>query len=754
MRINHLGAAAAMLLSSFLVANAGIESVETQSAQWIAPQGNTDTVSTWMCLQREFKLDHKPTSAVARIAADSKYWLWINGKPVVLEGGVKRGPNPKDSYVDQIDLAPYLKKGKNLVSAMVWYYGKKGFSYNPSGKAAFLIGCPEVPALQTDGQWSGTIHPAYYIPDGTRPNYRLSESNIGFDARKDIQGWESRLQAWPSVVCRGVEGDGPWGALHPRVIPMWKDYGLSDYVSVSVRKGTECDTLVAHLPYNGQMMPAIDLEAPAGSVIGIMTDNYMGGSEPNVRAEYVTRKGSQHYENKGWMNGENIWYIIPKNVKVKKVQYRETGYDTEFAGSFECNDNFYNRLWQKALRTLYVTMRDNYMDCPDRERAQWWGDEVNESGESFYALSPSSHLLMKKGMHELIGWQRPDGSIYSPVPSGNWSKELPGQMLASIGYYGFWNYYMHTGDLQTIAELYPGVKRYMSLWKKAPDGTIADRDGGWHWGDWGSNIDKIVLYNGFYYLAQKGMLNMAKALGKTEEADSIAKEMSDLKEAFNRVFWTGKAYRHPQYKDATDDRVQALAVVSGLADAELYPALLEVFRTEEHASPYTEKYVDEALFIMGEGEFAMERMKRRFADMVNNPDHTTLLEGWEIGSAEYGGGTTNHAWSGGGLTLLSQYVCGIAPIEPGYTRFKVSPCLSGLTYTKAVVPTVKGDIGVEARKDAGKMQIILTVPAGTTAIVDIPTAAGDIRIDGIPATPDANSQLAIPQSTVTIEWRQ
>ncbi|MFR7465122.1 MAG: hypothetical protein ACLUVG_09725 [Phocaeicola vulgatus] len=30
-------------------------------------------------------------------------------------------------------------------------------------------------------------------------------------------------------------------------------------------------------------------------------------------------------------------------------------------------------MWEKSQRTLYITMRDTYMDCPDRERAQWWG---------------------------------------------------------------------------------------------------------------------------------------------------------------------------------------------------------------------------------------------------------------------------------------------------------------------------------------------------------------------------------------------
>ena len=98
-------------------------------------------------------------------------------------------------------------------------------------------------------------------------------------------------------------------------------------------------------------------------------DNYEGGSERNVRAEYITREGEQEYESYGWMNGHEVYYIIPEGVKVLDVKYRETGYNTDLAGSFHCDDPFYDELWQRSARTLYITMRDNYMDCPDRERA-------------------------------------------------------------------------------------------------------------------------------------------------------------------------------------------------------------------------------------------------------------------------------------------------------------------------------------------------------------------------------------------------
>lgn len=703
--------------------------------QWITAFENQNATNSWICFQKEFNIKVVPTRASARIAADSKYWLWINGKLVVLEGAVKRGPNPRDTYYDEVDIAPYLKSGHNVLSALVWYFGKEGFSYNPSGSGALLFDCEaDEFTLKSDATWKSAMHPSYYTPLKPVPNFRLPESSIGFDARQDVAGWESgnnlACKHWAAARIVGKEGDAPWNKLHHRVIPMWKDFGLKDYVSQTIRKGDECDTLVCRLPYNAQVMPYMEVNADPGRLITILTDHYQGGSAYNVRAEYITKQGTQHYENKGWMNGENVYYVYPKDVKLSKVRFRETGYNTEFEGYFHCNDAFLNKMWDKSQRTLYVTMRDTYMDCPDRERAQWWGDEVNESGEAFYALSVSSHLLMKKGMYELIGWQRPTGEIYAPIPSSNYHTELPGQMLASIGYFGFWNYYLNTGDLQTIKDLYPGVKKYMKVWQKNADGTIKFRAGEWTWGDWGENIDIKVLFNAWYYIALQGQHNMALALGLTDEAEALAQEMKELKIAFNKVFWNGKEYRHPDYKLLTDDRIHALSVVSGLADKEKYPAILNVLKRSEHASPYMEKYVIEALFCMEQGKYGIERMKKRFAEMVNDPERSTLYEGWSIGPGGFGGGTTNHAWSGGGLTIMSQYVCGIFPTTPGYEEYRICPQPAGIKQAETLVPTVKGNIQVSFTDDAREFALNVSSPDGMKAIICLPSASKTISLNG------------------------
>lgn len=148
------------------------------------------------------------------------------------------------------------------------------------------------------------------------------------------------------------------------------------------------------------------------------------------------------------------------------------------------------------------------MDCPDRERAQWWGDVVNELGEAFYALDEKAHLLTRKGIHELMGWQRADSTIFAPVPAGNYKDELPMQMLASVSHYGFWTYYMGTGDRQTIADVLPRVKKYIHVWKTDAQGLVIPRSGGWTWGDWGENKDMTLLFNLWYVIALKGYEEM------------------------------------------------------------------------------------------------------------------------------------------------------------------------------------------------------------------------------------------------------
>ncbi len=714
-------------------------------AQWIRAFEQQNETNNWTAYHKQFQLDEIPDEALAKIACDSKYWMWINGELAVFEGQLKRGPSPEDTYYDEVDIAPYLQKGDNTIAILVWYFGKDGFSHNSSGKAALIFDY-QAPGFEllSDASWKASIRREFGTAGLPLPNFRLPESSIRYNARIgnfDFTKAGYKAKGWRGTATIGVPPVAPWNKLIKRPVPQWKDFGMKDYENkMNFPFVSTGDTIVGVLPYNAQITPWFKIEAQGGEEITLLTDHYYGGGHPNVRGEYITRKGVQEYENLGWMNGQKVYYFIPKGVKVLDLKYRETGYNTEFTGRFDCSDDFYKRLWKKAERTLYITMRDTYMDCPDRERSQWWGDMVNESGEAFYALDPDSRFLTQKGMLELINWQREDSTIFSPIPAGNWIKELPGQMLASIGYFGFWNYYMNTGDRATIAKVYEGVKRYLDIWELDENGVLVKRltgdsgsghsDRGWYWGDWGTNVDKDLLMNEWYYLALKGYKNMSVLFEKQDQAAWAERQMKSFKVAFNQTFWKGDEYRSYNYKDDIDDRGQALAVVAGLADEDKYKTIFKILQTQEYASPYMEKYVCEALFLMGQSEYGLERLKNRFQPMVDNKDHSTLFEGWGIGKDGYGGGSTNHAWSGGGLTILAQYVCGLYPLEPAWESFRVKPDLAGLDFAETSNETLAGRVAARVSKTKSGIEMKRTVPQGSEAVVYIPANANTVIFNG------------------------
>ncbi|MGL5787703.1 MAG: alpha-L-rhamnosidase C-terminal domain-containing protein [Bacteroidales bacterium] len=684
----------------------------------------------WVMFRGNIHLEKYSGNSKIMISADSKYWLWINNELVIREGGLKRGPNPVDSYIDVLDNVSQLRKGENNISILVWYFGKDSFSHrsSPVGGVSFKLTSNGL-TYESDSSWRAKKHGGFFTPNEENPNYRLSESNIGYDSRLDepffMNEYDDSLWEHAKVILQEQSG---WGEYVERPIPQWKDFGLKNYEKV-YREGNK---LIAQLPYNAQIMPYIKLRSRKGNdTIDIRTDNYRGGGATNVFAKYVTKQGDQEWESYGWMNGHQVIYTISEDVDIEEVKYRESGYDTELAGSFTCSDQFLNRLWDKSQRTLYITMRDTYMDCPDRERAQWWGDVVIELGEAFYALDQKAHLLTRKGIRELMDWQKPDSVIFSPVPAGSWSQELPMQMLASVGYYGFWTYYIGSGDIETIKYVYPKVKKYIEVWKVDNKGFVIPRKGGWTWGDWGDNKDLELLYNLWYVIALDGFERMSLLVGNNENAEWASLRSVKLKKIFHERFWNKEigAYRSEKYEGKTDDRAQALAVLCEIAPKDIYKDLLAIFKQEFHASPYMEKYVSESLCKMGEYDYALTRIKKRYGDMVHS-SYSTLWEGWGIGKDGFGGGSYNHAWSGGPLTIMSQYIAGISIVEPSFSVFKVNPNIGRLGWIRSSTPTPGGFIHLYVSESQNQMRMSLQVPSKSQAIVVVKSEYHKIKING------------------------
>jgi len=699
-------------------------------AKWITNNWPPAVENNWTCFVKEINIDNPTDSIVtAHIAVDSKYWLWINEELVVFEGGLKRGPTPDDTYFDEINIAPFLHKGNNTIAALVWFWGRDGFCHKNSGQMGFLFDAQAKNfSILSDSTWKSMIHPAFGNTSDPIPNFRLPEYNIKFYADLDIAEWYKPGTAlqWPVAKVVGKAGCQPWNNLWRRPFPQWENSGLVAYENhLDFPFVSDGNAIRMKLPKNYSITPYLKIDGDKNVLIDVRTDNYKGGSENNLRTEYVTRNGIQEFETYGYMNGHEVIYSIPKGIKILDLKYRRTSFPAKPIGEFKSDNDELNILWEKSLNTMDINMRDAIQD-PDRERSQWWGDVVILLGQILCTCDTNGHHAITKAISNLVEWQRPDSTLYSPVPSGEWHGELPTQMLASIGKYGFWRYFSYTGDTAEIRYVYPHVKKYMALWKIGDDGLVVHRSGGWNWYDWGKDIDEKVIENGWYYLALQSAYNMAMLLGNEADATSYAKLMVTIRQSFNKQFWNGTCYRSANYTGQTDDRAQGLAVVAGLADRIKYEPLKKVFQKEFHAGPYLEKYILEALFIMNAPEMAMQRMKYRYSKMISS-NVTTLWEGWDIGSAEYGGGSYNHGWAGGPLTLMHEYIAGIAPTEAGYKTFSVMPQMGDLKSVHCITPTVKGNIILDLKRNNKTLSVKIQVPPNTTGTVGIPKIGMDIK---------------------------
>jgi len=198
---------------------------ETWQAQWIQPaeirltpgedEIEKPAANQWFCFRKNFELDASARPARVRIACDSKYWLWVNGKLAVRKGQLKRGPTPTGTYYDRVDLGKHLRPGPNTVAVLLWYFGKPGSSHNSSGQPGLVFDASEI-GFGSDDTWRAIAHPAFGETEEPHPNYRLPESNVHFDARVDLPEWtepEFDDSGWPRVRMAGAPPTAPWGQL-------------------------------------------------------------------------------------------------------------------------------------------------------------------------------------------------------------------------------------------------------------------------------------------------------------------------------------------------------------------------------------------------------------------------------------------------------------------------------------------------------------------------------------------------------------
>ena len=204
--------------------------------------------------RRTFDLETVPAAAPAKITADSRYVLWVNGQEV------GRGPIRSQPYrhrYDSYDLAPYLSAGRNIIAVLVTYYGRPMSFWQPapagSNTDAALVFEAQLSdrMLVSDDSWRVRRSDAWSLLAGTHAGEGVPVEIV--DARKVPSGWrdadfdDSEWRPAPALPAIHPASLGetrpptyPFGRLFPR--------GISQPGGERVRPGRVMDSSTRTAP--------------------------------------------------------------------------------------------------------------------------------------------------------------------------------------------------------------------------------------------------------------------------------------------------------------------------------------------------------------------------------------------------------------------------------------------------------------------------------------------------------------------------
>lgn len=157
----------------------------SNKSKWIWAEDN-HRKNDMVAFRKQFVLHSVPDQVYFVIAADTKYWLYINGRLAVFEGGLFRESVPGGGYADHHELSSYLKPGENVIGVLCRYFGNGGRNNVDSGAAGLRLEAYAID-LYSDESFSALRHPAYYTPvDRESPSYLHGGDHIGYDTNKRI----------------------------------------------------------------------------------------------------------------------------------------------------------------------------------------------------------------------------------------------------------------------------------------------------------------------------------------------------------------------------------------------------------------------------------------------------------------------------------------------------------------------------------------------------------------------------------------
>jgi hypothetical protein len=768
-------------LSAQTIQQAAFERINTSllntrwKAQWISHPTESLVNYGVFHFRKNFELKEQPKEFIINISADNRYRLFVNGNPVCF--GPARADLEHWSY-ESIDIAGFLKPGKNLLAAEVWNFGDLKPWAQFSIKTAFIVqgNSTTEEIVNTDSSWKVIKDNAYSpSPAGSKETggqFTVVGPCDKVDASLYPWGWEKpgyddHLWLMPRTLDtahpRSVGTDINW-ELTPREIPMMEQTH-QQFASVRRTSGAQVPAGFTEgktswtIQANSKIIILFDQEHLTTGYPELLVSNGKGSSIRLTYSESLFDSNGAK-GNRNEIEGKKIsgysdyflpdgkterlfrplwfrtWRYLQMEIETHGEPLKLNSFSSEFSAYplrenavFDSDQPGLKKIWNVGWRTARLCANETYFDCPYYEQLQYIGDTRIQSLISLY-VSGDDRLVRcaLSDFNESIFYE---GLTRSRYPSAN-PQIIPPFSLYWVDMVN--DYWTLRDDPEFIKSFLPGIEGVLGWFTRRIDREtgMLGRVEYWNFVDWAIewpwSIEKGIggVPAGGFIDGNSSILSMQFAYaaeraselfryyGQTEKADKYSEIALQLKKAV--------------YKNCWDESRGYLSDTPSRKEFSMHAQIFAVLTNtipEKEQKAYVQRFMNDKNLIQPTMYFrfylTQALKKTGLADQY--------LETLGLWNDMLDKGLTTfaenpdparsdcHAWSASPDYDFLATVAGIRPASPGFKTVEIEPALGKLTFIKGQLPHPAGIISFDLKKkDTDGIIGEITLPAGLTGI--------------------------------------
>ncbi|MBR4994740.1 MAG: alpha-L-rhamnosidase [Alistipes sp.] len=418
-----------------------------------------------------------------------------------------------------------------------------------------------------------------------------------------------------------------------------------------------------------------------------------------------------------------------RDLHIKEIRAISMMRDIPYRGSFRCNDERLNKIWQTGAYTVHLNMQEYLWDGIKRDRLVWMGDLHPE-------ITTVSNVF---GYNEVV--PKSFDLVKNTTPLPRWMNGMYTYSIWWVINQRDW-YYFH-GDEAYLREQRDYLVELLDILLKQVDENGFEVSGGGFL-DWPSNANRPAMRAGTQALMMWGLKSgaeLCECLGESEMAARCNERYAKMVEAAPAV--VEQYFKEAQHPTAPGSKQgAALMALAGIIDAKEANDKVLTVEGARGFSTFYGYYMLQAMAKAGDYEGAMQVISDFWGAMLDmgatsfwEDFHTDWLpnaapidaivpEGKKDIHGDFGAycyvgfrHSLSHGWASGPTSWLMQHALGVEVVEPGCKVVKIVPHLGKLEWVEGSFPTPYGDIQISHKKDAaGNIKSTIKAPKGVKVI--------------------------------------